>query len=184
MKYRTIVADPPWTPTLGATWKSSYRDKARPQRHYSLMTVEKIAELAPPVADQAHLYLWALAQHVDWAYVVAEAWGFDPVILWTWRKPGLGTGRFQCNTEHVLVARRGSRHGNPFGTGGRNAATTGGTCFDWPRAAHSVKPDEFYDLVERLSSGPRLELFARRQRLGWDSWGNECRCDAEMDVVG
>jgi N6-adenosine-specific RNA methylase IME4 len=38
---------------------------------------------------------------------------------------------------------------------------------------HSAKPEAFYDLVESVSPGPYLELFARRQRLGWDTWGNE-----------
>jgi len=43
----------------------------------------------------------------------------------------------------------------------------------WPRGAHSAKPEAFIDLVETISLGPYLELFARRQRLGWDTWGNE-----------
>lgn len=171
--FRTIVADPPWQPTLGATWNSSKNDKARPQRFYTTMPVDDIAALRPPLARQAHLYLWCVAQHVDWAYVVARAWGADPVILWTWRKAGLGAGRFRCNTEHVLVCRRGSRMGNPFGGGGRYAQATDGTCFDWPRGRHSEKPDEFYALVESLSPGPMLEMFARRPRSGWDVWGDE-----------
>jgi N6-adenosine-specific RNA methylase IME4 len=45
--------------------------------------------------------------------------------------------------------------------------------FAWPRGAHSAKPEAFLDLVERVSPGPYLELFARRARLGWDTWGNE-----------
>ena len=39
--------------------------------------------------------------------------------------------------------------------------------------AHSAKPDAFIDIVEQVSPGPYLEMFARRQRLGWDTWGNE-----------
>lgn len=46
--------------------------------------------------------------------------------------------------------------------------------FQWPRGAHSAKPEAFLDLVEQVSPGPYLELFARRNRLGWDTWGNEC----------
>jgi N6-adenosine-specific RNA methylase IME4 len=160
-------------PELGATWNSSYADKARPHRQYSTMTVDEIKALAVPSAPQAHLYLWTIAQHVDWGYEVARAWGFDPVILWTWAKPGLGVGRFRCNTEHILVCRKGSRHGNPFGLGGRSAQATEGTVFNWPRGIHSEKPNAFYDLVEQLSPDPRLELFARKRRLGWDAWGNE-----------
>jgi N6-adenosine-specific RNA methylase IME4 len=164
--YRTVVADPPWTPTLGATWRTRFTDKARPQKHYATLTVEGIAAMRPPTTPQAHLWLWSLAQHLDWGYAVARAWGFEPWMTLTWCKPGLGTGRFQCNTEHVLLCRKGPRHGNPFGT-------TGGTWFTWPRGRHSEKPDDFYELVERVSPGPYLELFARRPRLGWDVWGDQ-----------
>jgi N6-adenosine-specific RNA methylase IME4 len=52
--------------------------------------------------------------------------------------------------------------------------------FDWPRSAHSAKPEAFLDHVEQVSPGPYLELFARRDRLGWDTWGNESLGTAEM----
>lgn len=48
-----------------------------------------------------------------------------------------------------------------------------GRWFQWPRGAHSAKPDAFIDLVEQVSPGPYLELFARRARFGWDYWGDE-----------
>jgi N6-adenosine-specific RNA methylase IME4 len=52
--------------------------------------------------------------------------------------------------------------------------------FAWPRGQHSEKPEAFYDLVDRVSPGPRLELFARSQRLGWDTWGNEALCHVTL----
>jgi len=173
-----IVADPPWRPSLHANNpRRATVDKAGPQKHYPTMLLDDICKLSPPSAPQSHLWLWVLTQHVDWGYTVAKAWGFDEVAtMLTWCKPGLGVGRFQCNTEHVLVCRKGKREGNPFGSGGRVAATTGGTWFPWPRGRHSEKPDAFYDLVERVSPGPRLEMFARTRRLGWDAWGNEVPC--------
>lgn len=180
MTYRTVVADPPWTPDLGGTWGARV-DKGRPQKFYETMVLDDIKALDVPSAPQAHLYLWALTQHIDWGYEVARTWGFEPVTVLTWCKPGLGVGRFRCNTEHVIVARKGSRHGNPFGQGGRIAQATEGTWFTWPRGRHSEKPDQFYDLVERLSPGPRLEMFARTKRLGWDAWGNEVESDVVLD---
>jgi N6-adenosine-specific RNA methylase IME4 len=173
VRYRTIVADPPWTPILGSTWATRFSDKARPQAHYETMTLEAIKALAVPSEDQAHLWLWALSQHLDWGWDTCRAWGFEPVTTLTWCKPGLGAGRFQCNTEHIILARKGSRHGNPF-------EQTGGTWFNWPRADHSTKPDAFYDLVERVSTGPYLDMFARRDRLGWDTWGDESLQTAEV----
>lgn len=179
--FRTIVADPPWMPNLGGTW-GARADKGRGQRFYETQSLEWIKSLDVPSADQAHLYLWCLAAHVDWGYEVARAWGFEPVITWTWKKPGLGVGRFRCNTEHVVLARKGSRHGNPFGRGGRHQQATAGTLFEWPRAEHSRKPDEAYDLIQSLSPGPYLEMFARRPRSGWDVWGDEVESTVEIGV--
>jgi N6-adenosine-specific RNA methylase IME4 len=184
MKYRTIVADPPWTPTLNANARSDpEKTKAQPWSFYETMELDAILELDIPTAQQAHLYIWGLTQHIDWAFATARAWGFTPVTMLTWCKPGPGVGRFRCNTEHVVVARKGNRLGNPFGSGGRMVQATGGTWFSWPRGEHSQKPEAFYDLVERLSPGPYLELFARRQRLGWDTWGNEALEHVEMGVA-
>ena len=56
------------------------------------------------------------------------------------------------------------------------------TWFVWPRAEHSRKPDAFYDLVEQVSPGPYLEMFSRRSRLGWDTWGNEALQHVELGV--
>lgn len=172
-EYRTVVADPPWQPALGETWNSRMTDKAGPQRFYDTLPLAEIIKLRPRIAPQAHLYIWCLTQHVDWGYEVARAWGGEPIVLLTWKKPGLGVGRFRCNTEHVLVARVGNRMGNPFGQGGRHAQATAGTLFEWPRARHSEKPQEFFDLVERLSPTPRLEMYARAPRDGWTTWGKE-----------
>jgi N6-adenosine-specific RNA methylase IME4 len=170
--YRCIVADPPWSPSLGGTWGARV-DKGRPQRFYRTMSLDSIKALSVPAASQCHLYLWCVSQHVDWGYEVSRAWGFEPVVLCTWKKPGLGVGRFRCNTEHFLIARKGSRHGNPFGQGGRHSQATEGTWFDWPRGRHSEKPDALFAMAERLSPGPRLEMFARTTRTGWDGWGDE-----------
>lgn len=169
--YRTVVADPPWQPEMAIT--NGGAPKASPQLRYNTLSVPEIIALRPRMAEQAHLYIWGVTQHVDWAYHVAYAWGAKPIILLTWRKPGVGTGRFQCNTEHVLVARVGNRMGNPFGQGGRHAPATNGTCFEWPRGRHSAKPREFFELVERLSPEPRLEMYARGPREGWAVWGNQ-----------
>jgi N6-adenosine-specific RNA methylase IME4 len=172
-RYRTIVADPPWTPDESV--RSHYADrKAYPQKHYETMSTAAICSLQPPSDDSAHLWLWTLTRHVDWGYSVARAWGFEPLTMVTWCKPSLGAGRFQCNTEHVLLCRKGSREAMPFGR-------TGGTWFKWPRGAHSAKPDAFYDLVEKASPGPYLELFARRARMGdWHYWGDESLGTAEL----
>lgn len=167
--FRTIVADPPWTPAMSiinGPASGIGAPKASPQRQYATMSLGEIKAFQVPSERKSHLWLWVLSQHIDWGYEVARAWGFEPLQMLTWAKPGLGTGRFQCNTEHVLLCRKGSRHGNPFGR-------TGGTHFGWPRGKHSEKPDEFYQLVERASPPTYLELFSRRRRQGWTCEGDE-----------
>lgn len=210
MRYRTIVADPPW----------DYGDDSMPWRtgtvpHYPSMPFDQLAAL--PVAslatEDAHLYLWAVIPLMDTAYRLVEAWGFKPDTLLTWCKPGPGLGGgYRGNTEHLIVARRGFHTINPTCAtcGGRARGSrkcgcvspdwrhkgmplTGdtaprasflsvsdGTWFTAPRGRHSEKPELFMDLIEQMSPGPRLEMFARRQRLGWDTWGNEAHCHVEV----
>lgn len=152
-------------------------------------------------AGDAHLYLWAVNPLMDQAFRVIEAWGFihDTVLTWCKPGPGLGAG-FRSNTEHLIVARRGQRSANATceSCGGRlrgakkcacdapdwrhNGYTVSplrpfgdvaeGSWFPASRQAHSEKPDLFGDLIERMSPGPRVELFCRRPRFGWDSWGH------------
>lgn len=74
-------------------------------------------------------------------------------------------GHARGATEHWLFGVRGS-----FGLQTTEALPT---LWLWPRLPHSQKPDAFYDLVELASPGPYLDMFARRQRLGWDTWGDE-----------
>lgn len=142
---------------------------------YSTMTMEAISALPvrEQVEDSAHLYLWTVNRHLEAAYGVVRAWGFRPAQLLVWAKPPMGIGfggAFTTTTEFVLFARRGSL---------AHLQRSDSSWWPWSRVyenghiAHSAKPDAFYDLVEQISPGPYLELFARRQRLGWDSWGDE-----------
>ncbi len=179
VRYSTIVADPPWLVSAGPAHFADNPNRPRtgPASRplaYSTMSVDAIAALDVPADDAAHLYLWTVNAHVESAYRVARAWGFRPSALLTWAKTprGLGLGgTFTQTTEHVLFARRGVL------PAARRIDTT---WFRWKRGAHSVKPDAFLDLVEQVSPGPYLEMFARRNRLGWDTWGNEALGHVEL----
>jgi len=169
MKYRTIVADPPWryaAPNTQAGAAPTYNTMALAD--ICAMTVASDAS-----EEDAHLWVWGTNGLLDQAFTVVRAWGFSPLTIVTWckRQPGMGS-YLRNNTEHVILASRG----RPITPHPRAASTW----YIWPRGEHSRKPDGFYDLVEQVSPGPYLELFARRQRLGWDTWGNECRCDVEI----
>lgn len=145
---------------MSAPWRHSVEDP------YPLMNLAAIKAL--PVDDlaekDAHLYLWAVLPMLEQAFEVVRAWNFRPSTMVTWCKngPGLGGG-WRGNTEHLIVGRRGDL---PFLTAGR------GTWHVAKRGAHSQKPELFIDLIEEMSPEPRLELFARRARLGWAVWGD------------
>ena len=168
--YATIAADPPWRYDEG--WPP-FADKAgdtRPRSALPYSGMDLAAIAAMPVADltdgHAHLYLWTTNRYLRDAYDVAEAWGFRFSQLLTWCKPPMGIGpggAFSNTTEFVLFARRGNLTAK---------ARHDSTWFTAARGAHSAKPGIFGDLVEKVSPGPYVELFARQPRLGWDHWGH------------
>lgn len=177
-RYRTIVADPPWDVKRsfgGANWQRG--DRERPELDYPTMGLDEIGAL--PVRDlaakDAHLYLWTTQGFLRDTHWIAEAWGFKPVATLVWCKPpgGFVGGTFYPNTEFILFCRRGSLAASE---------KINGQWFAWPRGEHSAKPDAFLDMVERVSPAPRLEMFARRQRLGWDTWGNEALNHVELSA--
>ena len=188
--YRTIVADPPWPyePRGGGYQLRSSQahrpnDVARRGVHtierYESMSIEALCDLKPPAGDDAHLYLWVTNAFMVEGHQIARAWGFRPKTICTWGKvqpdgrPSMKTGHyFRGATEHVIFGVRGRL---PFPTEQPSA-----TLWLWPRLPHSTKPDAFYDLVERLSPGPYLELFARRARFGWDYWGDQSLGTVEL----
>lgn len=179
MKYTTIVADPPWPmPTGGPASKSGFAVAGgRPSTlPYKTMSLDDIGALpvASLAADDAHLYVWTVNAFLPETYSIVEKWGFRPsqILVWAKNPRGIGLGGTFTNTvEFVLFARRGSLPA---------LKRFDSTWWRWPRGKHSEKPEAFLDLVEQVSPGPYLEMFARRQRLGWDTWGNEALPHVEI----
>ena len=173
-KYRTIVADPPWFYEYASLYPG--RPELTKPMPYPMMSVDEIAALrVGSLAERdAHLYLWTTQRYLDDSFRVLEAWGFQmsAVLVWSKRPRGF-VGSFVCSAEFVLFGRRGT-----LATKRRQL----GTVYEWPRRAHSAKPEAFIDLVESMSPGPYVELFSRRHRLGWDVWGNESANTAQMEV--
>ena len=191
MKYRTIVADPPWRYSSQPSDRGPGRG-ASAEHYYPTLSNDALAESIPVsefAAQSAHLFLWVTnpvltEQHYGHdGLSVADLvlrWEFEPKALITWVKTTRegavsrgGTGWYwRGATEHVVHAVRGGA-GVPSDKRLPNV-------FMAPRTGHSSKPDLFFDLVESISPGPYLEMFARRERLGWDSWGDQSLGTAEM----
>jgi N6-adenosine-specific RNA methylase IME4 len=175
VRYRTIVADPPW-PYAGTTGVNRGRLAGTRAAFlpYDTMTLDEIKSLAVPSAPDAHLFLWTTNRYLEDAFDVARAWGFRPSSTLTWCKDPVGVGPgglFAITSEFVLYARKGAPNHK------RRVETT---WWRWPRGGHSQKPAAFLDLIEAVLDGPYLEMFARRDRLGWDTWGNESLGTAEL----
>lgn len=176
MKYSTIVADPPWPGKTPAGWHTLAQHVDVP---YRTMSVEDIA--AMPIRDLAagdsHCYLWTTNGFLRDGFYVLERWGYRYVTCLVWAKTpwGIGPGGYYANTtEYVLFGKKGNLKGM------RREPTT---WFNWPRIRkHSAKPQEFFDLVEEISPGPRVELFARMARPGWDSWGDQAPLSIEWAI--
>ena len=166
--FATILVDPPW-PLQGG------------EKHYRTMSLARIKAL--PVgtlaARDAHLWLWTTNALLPKAYEVAEAWGFTVRSPLTWVKFRLGLGgRYQLRnaTEQLLFCTRGKA---PLGTRSQP------TWFNAPVTEHSRKPAEQFAIIERVSPGPYLELFARRRpesNQPWAVWGDQV--DSDIRIPG
>jgi N6-adenosine-specific RNA methylase IME4 len=165
-KFQVIYADPPW----------SYNDKCDSgaiqsggvDKHYPTMSINEICEL--PISDLAEddsvLFLWTTSPLLEDSFLVINAWGFNYKASFIWDKIKHNMGHYNSvRHEFLLIATRGS------------CTPDNMKLFDSvqsiERSEHSKKPHEFYEIIETLYSGSKIELFARNIRDGWSSWGNE-----------
>lgn len=173
-KFQTILADPPWRFT-NRTGKVA--PEHRRLGRYGTMSLNDICAL--PIAEvsvePAHLYLWVPNALLPEGLQVMAAWGFQYKSNIVWHKirkdggpDGRGVGFYFRNTTELIL----------FGVRGKKARTLAPgrrqvNILKTRKREHSRKPDELYDIIEACSRGPFLELFARGQRPGWTSWGDQ-----------
>ncbi len=169
--YGVVLVDPPW---FFKTWSDKGQGRAPT---YSTMPATAIA--AMPVgklaAGDSILFMWVTWPSLPAGLRVIKAWGFKfKTCGFVWLKadpgdspiePAIGLGYWtRANTEVCLIATRGKPKRIHRGIQQVIVA---------PRREHSRKPDEIYERIEALVSGPYLELFARHRRENWAAWGNE-----------
>lgn len=176
--FAAILADPPWS---YVTWSAKGTGRSAEQ-HYSTMAPADIANL--PVGDFAAedcvLFLWATWPTLKDAFNVVDGWGFTyKTAGFDWMKASVSTidlfpdpksadmklGHWtRSNSEPCLLATRGKPK--------RLNADVRMGIIESARQ-HSRKPSCVYSRIERLVAGPYLELFARNERPGWTSRGNQ-----------
>jgi N6-adenosine-specific RNA methylase IME4 len=158
--FGTIYADPPWRYSNKAT-------RAAAEGHYPTMSLEEIAALpvAQLAAEQSHLHLWTTNAFLFECQEIMKAWGFEYKSMLIWVKPNIGMGNYWRVSHEILLL--GVRNGCKFLDKGQASWLSA------KRGRHSAKPAKVRRLIERVSPGPRLELFARTEADGWAVWGNQ-----------
>lgn len=182
-KYKTILIDPPWK---YGNWGSGSKNalvqgeanKSRPLP-YKTMSIKEIMDL--PIKSIANIncevYLWTTQKYLPYSFDILKIWGLKYCQILTWCKKPMGTGQggvYCPTTEFLILARKGKMPKiNRIDT----------TWWQIKRQMkHSKKPEFFQDIIEKVSNEPRLEMFARRKRSGWDVWGNEVDSDIDLNT--
>ena len=165
-EYGVIYADPPWRFEV---WSEAGMDRSA-ENHYPCSVVDKIAEIDVPsiAAPDCVLFLWATAPMLREALWLMEAWGFEYKSHAVWFKNRVSTGYWFRNVhELLLVGTHGDIPAPAMGTQEQSLIAA-------PVRGHSVKPECIYELIEGyFPTLPKIELFARSWRPGWDKWGWE-----------
>ena len=191
MKYDVILADPPWSFKV---WNKDTGNGRSAELHYKTMSLDDICAL--PVANITNkncvLFMWGVWPSIFDTQKVAQAWGFEYKTLgfewwklnkqwskmpnfamrlndeysWMEKLFSFGMGYYtRANSEPCLLFTKGKMPVQSRSE--RNYIIS-------PIREHSQKPDEQYGKIERLYPNMKyLEMFARRPRIGWDSFGNE-----------
>jgi N6-adenosine-specific RNA methylase IME4 len=177
-KYNVIYADPPW-------YFKNFSEKGTGRNaiaHYDCMSFQDLENLNIKkwASKNCVLFLWVTDPILDKAFHLLDKWEFKfKTVGFYWAKlnknadekkltkknffTGLGYWT-RANPEQCWIATRGSPP--------RKAKNIPRLVIS-KRREHSRKPDEIYEYIEKLCDGPYLELFARKNRKGWDTWGNE-----------
>lgn len=180
MKYGIVVADPPWAFSDKLTMSDVKRGA---EANYSTLTMADIRNL--PVQDlcapDALLALWVPSSLLEDGLGVMKAWGFVQKQIYTWVKTtksgglAFGMGRqFRGTSEHALIGTCGRP--KPASKSERNVELS-------LNMGHSIKPASLQERLEAMyPDASKLEMFARRERPGWDCVGNECPTTAGIDI--
>lgn len=184
-KYKTIVIDPPWPieklrQQCSVMSKAKYRPSHDRNFEYSFMSIDQIKQL--PIqqlsGDDCWLFLWTIQKYLPISFDMIHDWGFKYLCLITWNKRnGMKVAGFNYMSEFIVVGRKGKFPAFVRGIQIPTVMTINPT-------RHSEKPNEFYQLLEVCYDSPKLSLFERKPRVGFDIWGDEAPNCVDLSWAG
>lgn len=167
-KYEVIVIDPPWP--YETVYDPETRRVGNPYPEMSLNEIENnalgVKSVSDVSADNSIIWLWTTHKFLPASFNLLEKWGFDYKITMVWNKERMGMGYWlRCQAEFCLLGIKGKPAW--YLENERDILTIA-------RKEHSRKPDEFYEMVKRLSPDTkRIDIFSREKRDGFEQYGNE-----------
>jgi N6-adenosine-specific RNA methylase IME4 len=181
-KYEIIYADPPWDyggkmqydKTMIKSENVGFKRKiflSSAEFKYPTLKLKQLTQLdvSSITADDCLLFMWTTGPQMANAVKLGEAWGFEyKTVAFVWDKMVHNPGRYTLSqTEFVLVFKHGKF---PQPRGARNVRQM----VTVHRSEHSEKPITVIDGITKMfPSQKKIELFARRNYIGWDNWGLE-----------
>ena len=181
MTYEEIYADPPWYFGDGIPSVSGANSTPRTlEEHYDTMRPNELrdffaADVAQLASDDCVLIMWTTDAHLSLALELGTLAGFTyKTVAFIWNKK-TSKGNQVCfmgkwtmkGSEIALLFTKGKAHRLLKSRKVRQLVEA-------ERREHSRKPDEVARRIEQMfPDSPKIELFARTQRPGWDVWGNE-----------
>jgi N6-adenosine-specific RNA methylase IME4 len=162
--YGVIYIDPPWK---FETFSDNGMDRSA-DNHYPTMSVQNLSALEMPAGKDCIMFMWATVPMLPEAIDLLTDWGFTYKSHIAWVKDRIGTGYWTRNKhELLLIATKGNVPAPAMGMQPPSV-------IELPVGKHSEKPDFFADMIASLyPTTPKIEIFARMGRVGWDSMGNE-----------
>lgn len=163
-RFPVVYADPPWR------YEHVKTESRAIENQYPTMALDEICALplGDVTTDDALLFLWATSPKLAEAMRVIDTWGFTYRTSMVWVKDQIGMGYYaRQRHELLLICTKGAP---PV----PEPVDRPDSVVNAPRGKHSEKPDVFYALIERMyPTLPKIEMFSRRPRRGWDAWGNQ-----------
>jgi N6-adenosine-specific RNA methylase IME4 len=168
-EFDIILADPPWTYDI--------MTRGAPDEHYGVMTDEEIENMQVPSSDNAILFLLTTNVKLPVALNVMQKWGFAYITNAVWIKPNIGNGHHFRGQHELLL--KGVKGNMPLPQEKDRVSSV----IMGPTKEHSEKPDIVYQIMEsNYPNRKYLELFSRKERDGWTSWGNEVEVKPEIEI--